>query len=650
MRVIIDAEFDSLTPTKVWCIVCKDIDTGERYVFRFEEGAGFTSFIRFSWGVTQWVGVNNLVFDGPNLNYLLGAATVVPSDKCLDLLIISRLVWYSRPGGHSVEAWSKRFGMHKPEIKVYDDPSMIDEYVHRCEEDVEIQHRIYLDLKRFIDDPAWAKAIECEHEVQRICMDMHENGFSFDKDQADELLATITTEMTEMEARIQETVLPVLVQGGEVTLKRNKDGQPSASTQGFTRDDNHRGVDGSFISGTVLHRFSYTPFNPGSAKHRVELLNKSGWKPVNKTKGRIECERALQRTPRFKVVERKKLEDRLEKYKLTGWKVDEENLITLPVGAPEGAHILAAWLTLEGRRSDLSEWLVAYREHSGRIHGTFNGLGSWTGRMSHVRPNQGNIFSVFTEAQCKDSGWPTRVEDVKLRYNGVLRGLWRAEPGAYLVGADAEGVQLRVFAHYVDDPAYTKAIAEGRKENKTDVHNVNRNLLGGVCNSRDDAKTFIYAWLLGAGTGKVAQILQCKPKQATNAVRLFVSSIPGLEELRSVKIPFDAQRGFFDGFDGRKVVCTSEHLMLAGYLQNGESTIMKHANILWRKWAAEEDIRFKQVDFVHDEWQSEAYTLEEAHRLGSLKCDAIIATGKELELRCPLAGEYKIGRNWMETH
>jgi hypothetical protein len=77
---------------------------------------------------------------------------------------------------------------------------------------------------------------------------------------------------------------------------------------------------------------------------------------------------------------------------------------------------------------------------------------------------------------------------------------------------------------------------------------------------------------------------------------------------------------------------------------------MKHATILWRKWAKEDGLRYKAVDLVHDEWQNEAYEMEEAHRLGQLKCDALIKTGQELGVRCALRGEYNIGINWLETH
>lgn len=648
MRVIFDAEFDSLTPTRIWCIVCKDIDTGEKYVFRTDRNGFERKFKIFSRDVSVFIGVNNLVFDGPNLNYLLGEGSVVPADKQLDLLIVSRLVWYGRPGGHSVKAWAKRFGLDKPEISVYDDPSMIDEYVNRCEHDVEIQHRIYLELQRFIDDPEWRPSIEMEHKMQLICLDMHENGFEFDVARAEDIHAEVTGEMIRLEQRMKEDIPLVLIKDGEIKLKRNKDGLLSKNTQKILF--NLHDYEYNMTENSAWYRFHYEPFNPGSAKQRIELLNKSGWKPTDKTKGHLQCERDIRTAKRFEKVELPKLEERLKKYKTYGWKVNETNLETLSPDVPTGARLLATWLSLEGRRADVVEWCTAYNNNSGRIHGTFNGIGSWTHRMSHSRPNQGNIFSEFHPEQCKDSSNPSPVEDVKLRFNGVLRGLWKAEDGAYLLGCDAEGIQMRILSHYINDEEYTNTIVNGRKEDRTDVHSVNRKLLGEVCRSRDDAKTFIYAWLLGAGVRKVAQILGCKQLEASNAIHFFVNSIPGLANLKQLHIPIDAKQGYFVGLDGRKVVVPGEHYVLAGYLQNGESLVMKSANILWRKWADEEGLRYKQVDFVHDEWQTEVRDEGTAHRLGVLQCDAIKKIGMDLGVRCALAGEYKIGRNWRETH
>src|SRR5690606_27859221 len=125
--------------------------------------------------------------------------------------------------------------------------------------------------------------------------------------------------------------------------------------------------------------------------------------------------------------------------------------------------------------------------------------------------------------------------------------LWRARPGHRLIGTDADGLQMRIFAHYVNDEELINALIRGSKEDKTDIHSVHERKLGQPCKSRDAAKTFIYAWLLGAGLGKVSEILECSMAEARSAVESFIKSYPLLSWLKKEQIPADASRGYFVG-------------------------------------------------------------------------------------------------------
>lgn len=332
------------------------------------------------------------------------------------------------------------------------------------------------------------------------------------------------------------------------------------------------------------------------------------------------------------------------KFAKYGWMCNEQNLKTLPEDAPEGAKNLATWLTLEGRRSSLVEWLGHVRD-DGRIHGRFTHIGAWTGRMAHSAPNQANIPAAY-------HGDPkTAVDVVKARYDGPMRALWGVEKGNWLVGTDAEGIQLRILAHLMNSQEYIDAIVTGKKEDETDIHNVNKRALGLPHVTRDMAKTFIYAFLLGAGPGKVAEILKVNHRTAAEAMDNFTNNIDGLDKLKGHMIPFIAKRGWFKGLDGRKVKVPSEHKVLAGMLQNGEAVVTKHAVLLWHKRAKEEGIKFKLVTWPHDEWQTEVCgDYATAVRLGEIQRQAIVDTGVNLGIVCPLAGSTDIGNNWGQTH
>lgn len=158
------------------------------------------------------------------------------------------------------------------------------------------------------------------------------------------------------------------------------------------------------------------------------------------------------------------------------------------------------------------------------------------------------------------------------------------------------------------------------------------------------------AWLLGAGTGKIGSILRVKNSVAKQAMDRFLANLPELGELKSKRIVSDAKRKYFTGLDGRKVLCDSEHLMLAGYLQNGEAVAMKKWILEWQGEARKSGLWFRQVDFVHDEVQVEVNSEEEAKELIKIQQKAMETVSEQLGLFCPLSVSGDIGYNWAETH
>ena len=666
MTLIVDAEFNSLNPSRIWVVVTKDTDTEKVNVYRYDRG-NFKRDVCNALRGQQLVGHKFLTFDGPHINRLLEEPTLCERARITDTLVWSRLYKAGLVGGHSVENWARVLKLPVSKVKVGDDewndPSKIDLYEERCVADVEIQFHIYKELKRIIQDESWATAYFVESDMDIACEEMQEHGFWFNRDKALAVLPRIEFEMKQIEDRLKAEVPMVCVPDKEpVVLKRNQDGNPSLHTRNYLGLDEDCSSGGaSFVDGCEYYRIRYEHFSPASATQRVEFLNKCGWKPFEKTKTHKTVERQLQAARRdlrkgVSPATRKKLneqlaglEARLDRFKVYGWKVSEANLATLPDDAPPSAHLLAGWLQLEGKRSDLVEWLAAWVPHTGRIHGRTSHIGAWTQRVAHSSPNTGNIFSSFEYGDIRGSV-PSFVESIKLRYNNTLRGLWGAEPGRYMVGTDASGIQLRILAHYIDDEEYINAVVNGKSEDGTDVHSLNARLLGEVCASRSNAKTFIYAFVLGAGTAEVARILQCSVGDAREAVEKFVRGIPGLSRLRGDLVPSIARQGYFVGLDGRKVVVPSKHLVLAGLLQNGEAVVMKHAQQLWRSKLKEMGVPFWQLAFVHDEWQTETTTKEYAEIIGKVQRESLTEVGKYLTPKVPLAGESRSGKDWFECH
>jgi DNA polymerase-1 len=273
--------------------------------------------------------------------------------------------------------------------------------------------------------------------------------------------------------------------------------------------------------------------------------------------------------------------------------------------------------------------------------------------MAHQNPNTANIPREFTE-------------DGRVKLLGKeMRQLWTVPKKKLLVGVDAEGIQLRIFAHYINDPEFTEALVRGKKEDKSDPHSLNQRILGPVCKSRQAAKRFIYALLLGAGLGKLAEVLGCSLEQAEEALRRLLDRYQGFAYLKEKVIPGDARRGWFTGLDGRIVRIPGDttgerrHLCMSGYLQNGEAICMKMACLKWHQQLQEEKIPFLFVNFVHDEWQTEVPNdMAIALHVAQVQAESLRLVGEELKLNCPLAGsywnedikDYTIGTNWYATH
>ena len=346
-------------------------------------------------------------------------------------------------------------------------------------------------------------------------------------------------------------------------------------------------------------------FNLGSPLQIVKRLDELGWKPTVPTK--------------------------------TGksFKICQENLDTIPDQMPDGTPMpecikdLKKWKILETRWKTAKDWLDRM-DGDGRVHGQVILPGTVTHRASHQNPNMANIPSITSE------------RGLSGLFAYECRQAWTVPRGYRLCGTDAAGIQLRVLAHYMNDPDYTKTLLEG------DIHTFNQKALGEHCKDRPTAKTFIYAWLLGAGQAKVSQILGCTVKQAGDAMDNFLRSIPALKELKR-KAGMAAQRGYLVGLDGRRIKIESEHKSLSVYLQGGETVIMRMANVIWYNRAKKDKIKFSQVVWVHDEWQTEVEETR-AEELGRLQVKAVQDTGVYYKLNCPLDAEYKIGYNWAETH
>jgi DNA polymerase I-like protein with 3'-5' exonuclease and polymerase domains len=232
-------------------------------------------------------------------------------------------------------------------------------------------------------------------------------------------------------------------------------------------------------------------------------------------------------------------------------------------------------------------------------------------------------------------------------YGYECRACFGPRPGWWQVGADASGLELRMLAHYMaqyDNGEYVKQVTEG------DVHTYNQKAAG--LDNRDQAKTFIYAFLYGAGDEKIGKIVKGTSSDGADLKERFLKGLPALGKLKD-DIAECVQQGFIVGLDGRRIPIRSQHAALNTLLQSGGAIVMKTAlvirdDILRKKFVYGSD--YADILNVHDEFQSEAKNKDIAEEIGSVSVASIRNAGVHLKLQCPLDGEHKIGKSWAECH
>ena len=153
-----------------------------------------------------------------------------------------------------------------------------------------------------------------------------------------------------------------------------------------------------------------------------------------------------------------------------------------------------------------------------------------------------------------------------------------------------------MLAHYMKDEDYTNEIING------DIHTANQRLAG--LESRNQAKTFIYALLYGAGDEKLGTVVGRGREAGKQLRESFLNNLPSFADLKG-RVSEAAGRGYLIGLDGRKLGVRSEHSALNTLLQSAGSLVMKKALTLLDDYGKIWGIDYKFVGNIHDEIQAE---------------------------------------------
>ena len=299
---------------------------------------------------------------------------------------------------------------------------------------------------------------------------------------------------------------------------------------------------------------------------------------------------------------------------------------------------LLDYLTIEKRLGQLAtgnkNWLDMI-DSNNVIHGIVDTIGTVTFRCAHKNPNMGQIPSI------------------RSKYGTECRELFTVDKDEYLLGVDLSGLELRCLSHYMypyDNGEYGEAVVNG------DIHT--KNQLAAGLPTRDNAKTFIYGFLYGAGDEKIAEIIKGKKADGTRLRKKFLKNIPALNKLINA-VQEKSKTGFLKGIDGRRLPVRAQYAALNTLLQSCGAIISKvwvnEFHRLMKEHGYTHGIEYKQAAYVHDELQirckKDIFPIQNGKSLvGDLAVLASHNAGKILGIRIPIDSEYSIGENYAQTH
>lgn len=590
---------------KIHCISCIDIDTGDVYEFRPKELDAFISLASKS---ELMVAHNGIKFDLPVLKRFYPELDL-SYPKHIDTVVLSRLVF------------PNRFDLDMAKSKKLRDKFLLPKKLYGLHSLESWGYRLGLHKGTYgKDNPdPWSTFSEemleyCTQDV-RVTVELFKNFENLDYPESAIRLEHEVAELIAQQERngfvfnqgkAEELYTELNIEKLEIADRLKEQFGTWYVDAGFTkpkRTVNYKDkLRASTVEGAEYHKVKLIEFNPSSRQHIAKVLQEMGWKPKEFTEsGQPKIDESV--LSEIEYSEAKDLKHYLIVSKLLGQLHDGDN----------------GWLKMV--------------KTDGRIHGSVNTNGAVTGRATHSRPNVAQVpsSSAFKGEDCRE--------------------LFTVPTGWKLLGTDASGLELRCLAHYMarwDDGAYGNVILNG------DIHTVNQQAAG--LPTRNNAKTFIYGFLYGAGSQKLGEIVGKGAKEGNVLKRRFLSKIPALKRLQEAVQKQVEANSSLRGIDGRTLHVRSAHSALNTLLQSAGGLICKHWGVLIDKKLQELGYKhgwegdYAFCAWVHDEYQIACRTEEIAETVGKVAKGAIRDVELHYDWRCPLDAEYAIGDSWKETH
>lgn len=585
---------------KIHCIVIEHFETQER--FKFEPSQIREALIKLK-EADRIVGHNIIAFDLPAIKKMFPKWT--HKAEIFDTLLGAKIVWTdimatdfilnkqgrlnsNLIGKYSLESFGMRLGLLKGDYGKKDDAFEIydPEMLEYCDLDVQVTSKLYAKL---LEKNIDMNVLNLEQKVQEICCKQTEFGFDFDTNKAIELNEILSRRQMELSLEIEKLLGgDFVLDMGEVIPKR------TTKYKDVLRGDT--------VEGATYSKIKLQSFNIQSRYHLASrLVERCNWKPkAFNADGTPALDEDVLKTIKHPIAE----------------KVSELFMLQKRLG-----------MLADGQQA----WLKLVTDKN-KIHGYVNILGAGTARATHSKPNL---------AQIPSKGSP---------YGKECRSLFGAPKDWLLFGTDTAGLELRMLSHYMypyDNGDYANKIL------KEDIHTVNKIAAG--LETRDQSKTFIYAFIYGAGDAKIGSIINGSSKDGKLIKSKFFEALPALKQVKDKVEAAAMSKGKIKTIDGRYIPVRSQHSSLNFLLQSAGAIVCKY----WLVYMNEEleargfkhGVDYAQVAWVHDELQI-AFNpaVISGETLGEISKLAINKTQAILNIRTQLDIDWKVGKNYSETH
>ena len=340
------------------------------------------------------------------------------------------------------------------------------------------------------------------------------------------------------------------------------------------------------------------------------------------------------------LFEKLKLPTQKKTRKKTGYSTDVEVLTTLSEQHELPALVLRH-RSLAKLKSTYADALIdLVNPDTGRIHTSYNQTVAATGRLSSSDPNLQNI--------------PIRTEEgMEIRRAFVPRQGW------FMLSADYSQIELRILAHYSDDPILIKAF-----QDEEDIHTRTAtevfNLLPGFVTPdlRRQAKAINFGIVYGMSPFGLSKQLGISQKMAKTYIDHYFERYPGVQAFLNRTIQDAHRNGRTSTLMGRirllpdisspnrNIRQFAERTAINTPIQGSAADLIKLAMIQVDEALRDRGLKSAMLLTVHDELVFEVPP-EELEEVRSLVCDVMEGIW---ELRVPLKVNVAIGQNWAEAH